>query len=84
MDFSKAFDVVPHKLLLETLLYYGIKGPCLDWIKAFLKRGSQRIVVNGECSEEAAVISEMPQGRVLGPILFPAFINDMPEHVNKS
>ena len=59
MDFSKAFDVVPHKRLLEKLQYYGIKGSCLDWNR------SQRIVVDGECSEEAAVTSRVPQGSVL-------------------
>ena len=60
MDFIKAFDVVPHKYLLEKLHYYGIKGPCLDWIEDFQKNGSQRLIVDGECSEEAAVTSRVP------------------------
>ena len=79
MDFSKAFDVVPYNCLLEKLQCYGIKGPCLDWIKNFLKDKSQRVVVDGECPEEAAVTSRVPQGSVPGPILFLAFINDMPD-----
>ena len=74
MDFSKTFDVVPHKHLLEKLRYYGIKGPCMDWIKDLLKNRYQTVVVDGEYSEEAAVTSRVPQGSVLGPILFLAFI----------
>ena len=64
--------------------YYGIKGPCLDWIKDTLKNRSQRIVIDGECFEEAAVTSRarVLQGIVLGPILFLGFINYMPELVN--
>ena len=81
-DCSKAFDLVSHKHPLERLQYSGIKGPCLDWIDDFLKNRSQRVVVDGECSEEAAVTSREPQGSVLGPILFLPFINNMPEYVN--
>ena len=70
MDFSKAFDVVPHKHHFEKLQYYGIKGQCLDWIEDFFKNRQQRIAVDGECFEEAAVTSGVPQGSVLGPICF--------------
>ena len=54
----------------------------MDWIKDFVKNGFQWVVVDGEYSEEAAVASRVPQGSVLGPVLFLAFINDIPEHVN--
>ena len=55
MDFSKPFDAVQHKCCLEKLQYYGIKGPNLDCIEDFLKNRSQRVVVDGECSEETTV-----------------------------
>ena len=74
--------MVPYKHILEKLQYSGINVLCLDWIKDFPKNRSQRVVVYGECSEEAAVTSGVPQGTVLGTIFFLAFTNDMPQHVN--
>ena len=73
--------MVPRKHLLKKFQYYGIKGPCVDWIEDFLKHRSQRVVVDGKCSGKA-VTSGVLQGSLLGAILFLAFINDMPEHVN--
>ena len=80
-DFAKAFDTVPHRRLLGKLSCYGISGNIHDWIKAFLLGRSQVVRVNGEESEETAVLSGIPQGSVLGPLLFVIYINDLPESV---
>ena len=77
LDFAKAFDTVPHKRLLNKLQAYGIKGQLLKWIEAFLTGRTHLVKVNGVSSETHAVISGIPQGSVLGPILFIVYINDI-------
>ena len=70
LDFSKAFDVVPHQRLLYKLDHYGIRGTTLIWIQIFLTNRTQKVVVDGSSSESARVRSGVPQGTVLGPLLY--------------
>ena len=81
IDFQKAFDSVPHKRLLNTISKYGIKGKTLNWITVFLTDRRQRVVVNESFSEWAPIVSGVPQGSVLGPILFLLYINSMTDGI---
>ena len=76
-DFSKAFDVVDHALLLFKLERYGIRGKLLEWIKSFLRNRTQRIKFQSILSEPINVKSGVPQGGVLSPLLFKTFNNDI-------
>ena len=81
IDFQKAFDKVPHKRLLAILDHYGIRGDLNAWVCSFLSNRTQRVVIGGEQSYEVNITSGVPQGSVLGLILFSAYINDLPTEV---
>ena len=83
-DFEKTFDEVAHSQLLYKLEYYGIRGMVLNWIKAFLSDRKQQEVLEGTCLEQADVLSWDSQGTVQGPLLFLAFINDLPDSLRSS
>ena len=84
LDLSKAFDTVPQNKLSHKLSSYGICGQLLNWINAFLSDRKQQVVLNGETSQPQSVISGVPQGSALGPLLFLCYINDIPTVVKSN
>ena len=81
LDFSKAFDTVPHQRLLQKLNKYGIRNHTLNWISSFLTNRTHHVVVNGSTSNVESVLSGVPQGTVLGPLLFLIYINDIEQNL---
>ena len=83
IDLRKAFDTVNHDILLLKMEHYGVRGSSLQWFKSYLYERKQYVYKNGDCSELKKISCGVPQGSVLGPLLFLIYINDLPNISNK-
>ena len=81
MDMSKAFDKVNHGCLLQKFLEFGLRGSLLRWFSSYLMGRYQRVTALGETSDPLPVSSRVPQGSILGPMLFLIYVNNLPDSV---
>ena len=82
LDFTAAFDVIEHNLLLGKMKGYGFKPSAISWLESYLAKRSQRIFFNGSYSDRTHVDSGIPQGSCLGPLMYSIFTNDLPLVLN--
>ena len=84
LDLKKAFDLVCHEILIQKLKLYSCTDRTLKWFQSYLTNRTQRTIYKGTRSNSMYISSEVPQGSILGPLLFVAFINDLPSIISSS
>ena len=81
LDFTKAFDSVPHHLLIHTFQTFGFNGTLLNWFHSHLNNRYQRVLIHGSMSTKLPVRSGVPQGSILGPLMFILYVNDIADNI---
>ena len=84
LDLKKAFDTVDHSILISKLAVYGIGGASIEWLKSYLTERNQKYFLNGSLSNNCVLSCGIPQGTILGPLLFLLYINDLPNCLSHS